>query len=77
MKSFGRREAYESLRGTNPRSADNGLWVFLFWAERVAARIGGGRRGTGCDLSELSLDLMALPVGTISEMELRSVADEG
>jgi hypothetical protein len=34
VKSFGRREAYESLRGTNPRATDGGLWVFLFSAER-------------------------------------------
>ncbi len=33
VKSIGRRLAYESLRGTNPRVADDGLWVFLFWAE--------------------------------------------
>ena len=46
VRSFGRREAYESLRGTNPRSADDGLWVFLFSAERVEVTIGSGRRGT-------------------------------
>src|SRR5271170_7743979 len=28
VKSFGRREAYESRRGTNPRCAAQGLWGF-------------------------------------------------
>lgn len=28
VKSFGRREAYESPRRTNPRSAGEGLWGF-------------------------------------------------
>ena len=46
VKSFGRREAYESLRGTNPRAADDGLWVFLFSAKRGEGTIGTGQRGT-------------------------------
>jgi hypothetical protein len=45
VKSFGRREAYESLRGTNPRAATDGLWVFLFSAERVEVTTGGRSRG--------------------------------
>jgi hypothetical protein len=45
VKSFGRREAYESLRGTNPRAADEGLWVFLFSAERGEVTTGGGSFG--------------------------------
>jgi len=28
VKSFGRRQAYESLRGTNPRCVVRGLWGF-------------------------------------------------
>jgi hypothetical protein len=46
VKSFGRREAYESLRGTNPRAADNGLWVFLFSAERGEVTTGSDLRWT-------------------------------
>lgn len=34
VKSFGRREAYESLGGTNPRAPLTGLWVFRFWGCR-------------------------------------------
>jgi hypothetical protein len=63
VKSFGRREAYESLRGTNPWAADDGLWVFLFSAERGEVTIGSGQRGTWCDLSELTVGRMALPMG--------------
>jgi hypothetical protein len=33
VRVFGRRQAYESLRGTNPRAADDGLWILLFLAE--------------------------------------------
>ena len=46
VKSFGRRLAYESLRGTNPRTADDCLWVFRFLAEPGEATTGSGRRGT-------------------------------
>ena len=46
VKSFGRREAYESLRGTNPRAANDGLWVFLFLTERGEVTTGGESRGT-------------------------------
>jgi hypothetical protein len=46
VKSFGRHLAYESLRGTNPRVADDGLWVFLFSAERGEVTTGSGSRGT-------------------------------
>jgi hypothetical protein len=46
VKSFGRRLAYESPRGTNPRVADYDLWVFLFSAERVAVTTGSVKRGT-------------------------------
>ena len=28
VKGFGRRQAYESLRGPNPRAPDGGLWRF-------------------------------------------------
>jgi len=28
VKSFGRRQAYESPRGTNPRAAGGALWDF-------------------------------------------------
>jgi hypothetical protein len=45
VKSFGRRQAYESRRGTNPRAArvvygDFGLWPLL----RVAGRLAGCAR---------------------------------
>ena len=46
VKSFGRHLVYESLRGTNPRVADDGLWVFLFSAERGEVTTGCGSRGT-------------------------------
>jgi hypothetical protein len=47
VKSFGRRLAYESLRGTNPRVvADDGLWVFLFSAEREGVTTDSAKRGT-------------------------------
>jgi hypothetical protein len=46
VKSFGRHLAYESLRGTNPRAADDGLWVFLFSAEPGEVTAGSGKRGT-------------------------------
>ena len=46
VKSFGRRQAYESLRGTNPRAADDGLWVFRFSAEPNEVTTGSGKRGT-------------------------------
>jgi hypothetical protein len=42
VKSFGRWQAYESLRGTNPRAADDGLWVFLFSVERGEVTTGSG-----------------------------------
>ena len=46
VKSFGRRLAYETLRGTNPRAADDGLWVFQFSAEPNEVTTGSGKRGT-------------------------------
>ena len=77
MKSFGRRLAYESPRGTNPRAAGNGLWVFLFSAERGAVTTGSGKRRTLCNLSELLLDLMVLALGVAGKRGLRDVADDG
>ena len=77
VKSFGRREAYESLRGTNPRAADDGLWVFLFSAERGEVATGSGSAGRDAICPKLSLDLMALPVRIAGKRELRGVADDG
>ena len=46
VKSFGRREAYESPRGTNPRAPVCGLWGFRFWVGLEADSTGvEARRG--------------------------------
>jgi hypothetical protein len=42
VRSFGRRLAYESLRGTNPRATSDGLWVFRFSTEPGDVRTGCG-----------------------------------
>ncbi len=43
VKGFGRRQAYESLRGPNPRAARASLWVFRLsagpWMTRTAAKV--------------------------------------
>ncbi len=45
VKGFGRRQAYESRRGTNPRGRGKGLWGFRFSAGRgVGATSAGIRR---------------------------------
>ena len=63
MYSFRRRQAVPKSPRNEPRAADDGLWVFLFSAERGEVTIGSGKRGTWCDLSELTVGRMALPVG--------------
>ena len=45
VKSFGRRQAYESLRGANPRAANDDLWEFVFLAESSGATTGSGKAG--------------------------------
>src|SRR4051812_11042909 len=42
VKSFGRRQAYESRRGTNPRAAGDGLWGIRFPTGSDARATGGG-----------------------------------
>ena len=73
MKSFGRRQAYESPRGTNPRSTRTGLWEIRFLAdvwERSAAAAGGLespvvaalRRGAPASCAELTAERDCRPV---------------
>jgi hypothetical protein len=47
VKSFGRREAYESPRRTNPRAPGSGLWGFRFQVDLVGA-VTGRRKGPAC-----------------------------
>ena len=55
VKSFGRRQASESPRGTNPRCAGRGLWGFDVFAVpgRAVVKRAGLHRGAEGELFEL------------------------
>ena len=73
MKSFGRRQAYESLRGRNPRCTGTGLWEIRFLADvgqRSAAAAGclaspavaALRRGAPACCAEMTTERDCRPV---------------
>src|SRR3954453_14546303 len=60
--SFGRRQAYESRRGTNPRGSGRDLWRFRFPAGLGVGVTSAGMRRRRCGRAEFFRYRAALPV---------------